>query len=246
MDYRYGMLLVPLMLAACQPLHVPEPEVTRAEMAAQTVKVEALQQELEVVHGQVDTLSRQHDGLLRQDLPTRLALLEALQRPAKPPKGKPLRKAPQEMNSMQLVAYAQKEARIEPSEGNFFAKSGEMTYSWVPGKIFTILLAPTQQTGLFLPPGERVIVGLLLDKEEYEVHSERAGTDPLSYDAIFVRPKVDSGQVDAALVTESGRRYLLHFVVGKVGMLAVTFETPQLTQVRAPERPQLILPRPTP
>jgi hypothetical protein len=233
--------LAALSLTACTLHQDPVPEVTRADLTAQTVKVEALQQEVELVRGQVDGLDRRLEVI--EPLPARMAILEALQRTPKPTKSKGGSKPVHEMNPLQLVTYAQKEARVLPTEAGFFGKSGEHVYSWVPGKVFTILLAPTQQTGIFLPPGERAIVGLLLDKEEYEVHSERAGLEGTAYDAIFVRPKLERGEVDAAIVTESGRRYLLHFIVGKVGMLAVTFETPQMTQARS-VAPKLVLPRP--
>jgi hypothetical protein len=104
----------------------------------------------------------------------------------------------------------------------------------------------TQQgTGIFLPPGERLVSGLYLDPEAYEVQTTRAGVGDETYDALTIRPMRDSGEVGAFLLTASGRRYLLHFVVGSVGMLAVTFEGPLVTPARTPA-PALVLPRPPP
>jgi hypothetical protein len=85
---------------------------------------------------------------------------------------------------------------------------------------------------------------LYLDADAYEVKTERAGADETAYDALTIRPLTDKGEVEAFLLTESGRRYLLHFVVGTTGMLAVTFEGPRVdTHARAVE-PALVLPRP--
>jgi hypothetical protein len=48
----------------------------------------------------------------------------------------------------------------------------------------------------------------------------------MAYDALTIRPLTEAGEVDTFLLTESGRRYLLHCVVGTTGMLAVTFKGP--------------------
>lgn len=147
--------------------------------------------------------------------------------------------------SVQLVSQAQQAARVEPSEKGYGQASGEQVYAWVPGKVYTVYLSKKQGTGIFLPPGERLVSGLYLDKDAYEVKTERAGTDAGAYDALTVRPLTDTGEVDAFLLTESGRRYLLHFVVGTTGMLAVTFEgAPIVAQARVAAEPALILPRP--
>ena len=114
---------------------------------------------------------------------------------------------------------------------------------WAPGKVYTVYLSKKQGTGIFLPPGERLVSGLYLDPEAYEVQTKRAGVGDGAYDALTIRPTGDSGEVGAFLLTESGRRYLLHLVVGSVGMLAVTFEGPLVTH--APMlAPALVLPQP--
>ena len=144
-----------------------------------------------------------------------------------------------------VIVQAQKAARIEPSERGYVGQRGEQVYAWAPGKVYTVYLSKKQGTGIFLPPGERLVSGLYLDPEAYEVQTKRAGVGDGAYDALTIRPTGDSGEVGAFLLTESGRRYLLHLVVGSVGMLAVTFEGPLVTQARMPA-PALVLPRPPP
>lgn len=156
------------------------------------------------------------------------------------------KKALKPQTPAQLVSHAQQAARVEPSAQGYGQASGEQVYAWAPGKVYTVYLSKKQGTGIFLPPGERLISGLYLDADAYEVKTERAGADIGAYDALTVRPLADTGEVDAFLLTESGRRYLLHFVVGTTGMLAVTFEAPAaLAQTRIAAEPALILPRPT-
>ena len=144
-----------------------------------------------------------------------------------------------------VIMQAQKAARIEPSERGYGGQRGEHVYAWAPGKVYTVYLSKKQGTGIFLPPGERLVSGLYLDPEAYEVHTKRAGVGEEAYDALTIRPTGDSGEVGAFLLTESGRRYLLHLVVGSVGMLAVTFEGPLVTHAPMPA-PALVLPRPPP
>ena len=59
--------------------------------------------------------------------------------------------------------------------------------------------------------------GLYLDPEAYEVQTKRAGVGEEAYDALTIRPTGDSGEVGAFLLTESGRRYLLHLWSGQSG-----------------------------
>jgi hypothetical protein len=145
---------------------------------------------------------------------------------------------------LQIVSQAHRAARLEPTERGYFGASGEQVYAWAPGKIFTVYLSPKQGTGIFLPPGERLVSGLYLDAEAFEVKTERAGAESAAYDALTVRPLTASGEVETFLLTESGRRYLLRFVVGTTGMLAVTFEGPQVSAPRLAPETALVLPRP--
>lgn len=144
-----------------------------------------------------------------------------------------------------VVTQAHHAARLEPTAQGYQGGSGEHVYSYAPGKVYTVYLTKKHGTGLFLPPGERLVSGLYLDGDAFNVKTERAGTEQSAYDAIILRPLTDAGEVDTFILTASGRRYLLHFVVGQTGMLAVTFEGPRVvTQARATAEPPLLLPRP--
>jgi hypothetical protein len=98
---------------------------------------------------------------------------------------------------------------------------------------------------IILPPGEKTVAAMYVDKDAYEVTTTRAGRDLAAYDTITIRPINDTGEVDSFILTESSRRYLLHFVTGTTGMLVVTFETPVLADV-AQKSPALVLPKPQP
>lgn len=124
-----------------------------------------------------------------------------------------------------LVTQAQTQARVEPSLQGY-AGGGEHGYRWMAGTVFTIYLSKAMGTGIFLPPGERLASGLFLDKEVFDVQVEHAGSGETAYDALIIRPLAEKGTVETFLLTESGRRYLLHLVIGQTGMLAVSFAGP--------------------
>src|SRR6266851_4712160 len=71
---------------------------------------------------------------------------------------------------------------------------------------------------IILPPGEKTVAAMYVDKDAYEVTTTRAGRDLAAYDTITIRPSNDTGEVDSFILTESSRRYLLHFVTGTTGM----------------------------
>jgi hypothetical protein len=151
----------------------------------------------------------------------------------------------QALSPMQLVADAQKAARIEPTERSFYGTSAEVTYTYQPGKVFTVYLASTQATAISLPKGEALAVALYLDPEAYEVKNTRLGGEVSGYDVITVRPLKDSGEIETFALSESGKKFLLRLVVGKVAMLSVVFESPALAQdAQEPRLP--LLPRPAP
>jgi hypothetical protein len=85
-------------------------------------------------------------------------------------------------------------------------------------------------------------MGLYLDKQLFTVVNKRVGQEALPYDAISIVPILPEGEpvyplkeTDTFLLTESGRRYLLHLIVGQVGMQAVTWEAPTLTPMVQPQ-----------
>ena len=126
-----------------------------------------------------------------------------------------------------IVLDAQKSASVEPNQRGYYGNSAEQAYIYEAGKIYKVYLHPNVTTGLFLPPGEKQISGLRLDGDKFDVEVERGGKDAHAYDSFRITPKVESGEYKTPLITESGRRYLLHFVIvkdEKVGMAAVSFE----------------------
>jgi hypothetical protein len=181
-----------------------------------------------------------------EPLTPRVAMLEQIQGTLrKLPKGIPTKtRLSREPTPLQVVAFAQQDARIPPSELCYYGKSAECAYVWSPGRVFVVHVSSSVGTGIFLPPGETMVSGMYLDPDAFEVHSERAGVERLAYDAITIRPKgSEPKEIDCFILTASGRRYLFHLVNGAKAMLAVTFETPTITQGVSRE-PKLILPRP--
>src|ERR1043166_1506260 len=160
--------------------------------------------------------------------------------PVEPPL--PTRTPRRTRTPLQIVAEAQKAARVLPTAHDFYGTSAEVTYAWQPGKVFQVYLSMTQATVISLPRGETLATGLYLDPEAYEVKNTRLGGELTGYDVITIRALKEQGEQDSFLLGDSGKKYLLHLSTGKIAMLAVTFETPQVTQA-APE-PHLILPRP--
>lgn len=173
-------------------------------------------------------------------LTARLARLEAIQTGAVAPrKGKP---APRPQPPADLIRVAQQEAQVVPTSACYFAKSGECTFTWMPGRIYTVHLTWNHQTLIALPPGEALVIGMMLDESSFNVVNKLVGSDLLAYTTVSIRPLFEKGEADAAIVSQSGRRYLFHFVIGDKGMVGVNFETPKMHE-ESPEK-KLILPRP--
>ena len=158
------------------------------------------------------------------DMPRPTPLLASV---AKPVKSVGLRKSAPVLPPTRVVQDAQRDARIEPDARGYFGGSGEQAYVYQAGKIYTIYLAANTATPIALPPGEKQISGLVLNEKMFTVEPGRAGKDANAYDFFSVYPEVETGEFTTHVVTESGRRYLLHLIIGKVGMAAVSFELPQ-------------------
>jgi hypothetical protein len=173
-------------------------------------------------------------------LTARLARLEAAQAP--PSRSRNGKQAPRPQAPADLVRVAQQEAQVVPTSACYFAKSGECTFTWMPGRIYTVLLTWNHQTLISLPPAETLVIGMMLDEKSFDVVSKLVGSDLMAYTTVSIRPLIEKGEVDAAIVSQSGRRYLFHFVLGEKGMVGVNFETPKMHE-ESPEK-KLILPRP--
>ena len=157
----------------------------------------------------------------------------------------PKTKRSRPVEELDLLTAARQTARVEITPVNFHGGSAELTYTWQPGQLYPIHLSWNAPTLIVLPPGEQLLVGFSLDEEQYTVKTERAGQEPLTQDVISVKPKFEKGGLDTFLVTNQAHRYLFRFIVGAVGALSVTFETPSVGMVGRRE-PKLILPNPNP
>lgn len=242
--FRVLPLLLALACSACALQATPEPETVPQPPAVQRQELEALRSELDALKGWLGTLDGRVSTL--EPWTARIARLETLTiAPVSTKKGTP--KPGRVSNPLTLISQAQQEARVYPTAEGYFGKSGEYTYAWAPGKVTTIYLHPSQCTLISLGPSEQLVVGLLLDNKEYKVETKTVGQGGHAYDATSVCPLIDKGEVPTFMLTKSGRRYLLHLVIvknPKEAMIAVTFETPAITPVSAPE-PRLAFPKPT-
>lgn len=105
-------------------------------------------------------------------------------------------------------------------------------YQYALGTVFDIYVSPTIATGLLFPPGEVIKVGLFLPKNTedgtggFTVAEQHAGDQATGFEAITIHPGVSQGEYDAFVLMHSGRVYLLRIIVGKRGMLTVSFEGP--------------------
>lgn len=238
---RYVPLLFSmLVMASCTLPQTPTPETLPETPPSQMAQFDVLRQEVQMLRQRMDALDGRIESL--EPLTARMARFEALLMSPTPTTKKTRGKGYVPRSAAQVVSIAQQEARVEPSPVGYYAHSAEQVYTYSPGRIYTILLSWNHPTLLFLPPTEKLVMGLTLDPDQYDVKNETAGSGLTAYDAISIRPKFEKGETQAFILTESARRYLLRLVIGEVGMLAVTFEIPHITQT-APE-PKLILPRP--
>jgi hypothetical protein len=239
------LVLLALALTACQ-LPEPAPEVVGPALIETQQQVERLRQDVDLLREDLERLKEQGQVLpLWMERLQRLEVLTISLLSPPPKKGRGKKPAPDGAPTpTQLVTIAHREARVEPTARGYFGKSGEQAFVYQPGRIYTLYLTRHHPTVIALEPGEHVLVGLQLDGDLFDVKTETAGKGERAADVMAVRPKFEQGAQDAFVVTDSGRRYLLHFVIGEVGMLVATFESPSITTVS--QEPKLILPRPTP
>jgi hypothetical protein len=103
-----------------------------------------------------------------------------------------------------------------------------LSYQYEVGSVYDLYVSPRLATGLLFPPGESIKVGLFLPKDDFDVDTKSAGEQMQAYDALTIHPKVDKGTYDAFVLMTSGRAYLFRIIVGKQGMLTVSFDLPVL------------------
>src|SRR5262245_29318410 len=151
-------------------------------------------------------------------------------------------KGPSAPTPQQLIQEAQHEARVAPAKRGYFGSSGVQRYLWMPGKIYDVYLTPSTGTKLVLPPGEVLAHALILNPKSFEVSSATVGSELTASSVMLLRPCgmgevecVPVSEVDVALTSVSGRGYNLHLIVGKVGMVEVTWELTPVPLVEVAE-----------
>jgi hypothetical protein len=145
---------------------------------------------------------------------------------------------------VQIIEEANKAARIAPTARNYFGGGGTARYQWTAGRIFDVYLSPASGTRITFPPGEVLAHELVLNPDAFDVSSATITTELSKTTVLFIRPCDASEQgckpvvsVDVALVSESGRSYDLHLIVGKVGMVAVTWAIAPIPNIQVEEPP---------
>lgn len=144
----------------------------------------------------------------------------------------------------QLIEEANRTARLAPSPRGYFGGGGTHRYQWTPGKIYDVYLSPASGTKIMFPPGEVLAHELVLNPDSFDVSSATIGGEVSKSTVLFIRPCAEGEQgckpvasVDVALVSESGRSYDLHLIVGKVGMVGVTWAIAPIVQMQIEEQP---------
>jgi hypothetical protein len=166
-----------------------------------------------------------------------------LPEPVPPPKASKGTKTLAEPSPAQVILEAQKEARVAPTKRGYFGGSGQQRYLWMPGKIYDIYLTPGTGTKLELPPGETLAHHLMLNPKSFDLAMATVGDEGAQNTIILLRPCtpgegdgeakcVPSAEVDVAMTSTSGRSYPLHLIIGKVGMVSVTWEVTPVPHVQ--------------
>jgi hypothetical protein len=151
-------------------------------------------------------------------------------------------KPPPEPTPQQVIREAQAEARVAPTRRGYFGGRGEQRYLWSPGKIYDVYLTGGQATKLLLPPGEMLAHALMLNPKSFDVTTATVGNEVSATSVILIRPCaqgdadcVPSPDVDVALTSTTGRSYDLHLIIGKIGMVSVTWELTPITHIQTEE-----------
>jgi len=115
-------------------------------------------------------------------------------------------------------------------------------YLWSPGKTYDVYLTPGMGTKLTLPPGEVLAHALILNPKSFDVSSATVGNELASRSIILIRPCAAGedqctppADVDVAVTSAAGRGYNLHLIIGKVGMVEVTWELTPIPHIEVPE-----------
>lgn len=140
--------------------------------------------------------------------------------------------APRPLSPLQLVEEGQQAARIGPGSPGYRHVGAMHFYQYEMGVVFDLYVSPSLATGLLFPVGDAIKVGLFLPKDDFDVETKSAGEGLQAYDALTIHPKVTTGTYDAFVLMANGRVYPFHIIVGKKGMLTVSFDLPVLEAQR--------------
>lgn len=127
-----------------------------------------------------------------------------------------------------VVTQAQKAALVQPDATTYHGRTADAWYTWQPGAIYTVLLAPAQTTVITLPPKEVLLVGLVLDEHDFVVVNKKVGKEDFRY-LVTITPQAEAkGEYLVALISEAGHQFRLKLIVGTVAMPGVNFDVPQV------------------
>ena len=136
--------------------------------------------------------------------------------------------APRPLSPLQMVHEGQQGARIGPGSPGYRQVGAMHFYQYAVGAVYDLYVSPSLATGLLFPPGAVIKVGLFLPKDDFDVDTKSTGEAAQAYDALTIHPKVDKGEYDAFVLMTNGDAYLFRLIVGKKGMLTVSFDLPLL------------------
>lgn len=129
------------------------------------------------------------------------------------------------------VSQAQASALIRPMQrhlGN--GQSATVTYDYQPGAIYLVEVAPYAGTHLLLPPGERLRIPPVLNKEMFVVGTDDTPEEDTVNDILAVRAKqAPQRPVNVPLIFRSG-------LVITVRLVTIEGDPMTLVQWRVPER----------
>ena len=159
----------------------------------------------------------------------------------------PPRKRARTASPTQIIAEAQQAARVAPTKRGYFGETAVQRFQYQAGKIYDVYVTMDHGTKIVLPMGQRLRNDLVLPALEWDIQQAIVGDDEHAQSMLIVHPKPNeetgappqSRQV--SLVTQTGHYYDLYLIVGKVGMLGVTWELAPTLQIQT-EQPLRAMP----
>ena len=226
--HRFLILAFCVPLSACALMHreeiaTPPPDEAPATQAATVTAADLLPPPapIECVNiVQLPALVEQAPAKLRKGQPQ--GSVEAKIVPVDTKYSKPRLAA-------EIIQTAQREAMVGPTEKTYFGKTSEATYTWQPGSIYKVFVAPGHMTSITLPPKENLLIGLAMREEEFAVSNKKVGRDDQAYFVVSITPQAEAhGDYQVFLLTDTGHKYDLKLVVGTLAETGVRFQIPTI------------------